>query len=98
MAGTFRRWPGWSPHYGALPSVEEPWPLVYPRGMPTVDIGAEVAPKKTFVWAIDWPGWCRSGKDRDLAIDALVVARARYAKVARRAGLDLPQVDPSDLR
>ena len=66
--------------------------------MPTVDIGAEVAPKKTFVWAIDWPGWCRSGKDRDLAIEALVVARARYAKVARRAGLDLPQVDASDLR
>ena len=66
--------------------------------MPTVDIGAEVAPKKTFVWAIDWPGWCRSGKDRDLAIEALVVARARYAKVARRAGLDLPQVDGSDLR
>ena len=66
--------------------------------MPTLDIGAEVAPRKTFVWAIDWPGWCRSGKDRDLAIDALVAARARYAKVARRAGLDLPQVDASDLR
>jgi hypothetical protein len=61
--------------------------------MAKLDLGAEVSPKKTFVWAIDWPGWCRSGKDRDLAIEALVAARGRYAKVARRAGLDLPQVD-----
>jgi hypothetical protein len=66
--------------------------------MPKLDIGAEVSAKKTFVWAIDWPGWCRAGKDRDLAIGALLAARARYAKVVRRAGLDLPQVDGDDLR
>jgi hypothetical protein len=63
-----------------------------------LDIGEEVAPKKTFVWAIDWPGWCRGGKDRALAIEALVAARGRYSKVARRAGLDLPQVEADDLR
>ena len=63
----------------------------------TIDIGEEVAAKKTFVWAIDWPGWCRSGKDRDLAIEAFVAARSRYAKVARRAGLELPQVEVDDL-
>ena len=62
-----------------------------------IDIGEEVALKKTFVWAIDWPGWCRSGKDRDLAIEALVAHRGRYAKVARRAGLDLPQGEADDL-
>jgi hypothetical protein len=66
--------------------------------MAKLDIGAEVSPKKTFVWAIDWPGWCRSGKDRDLAVEAFLAARGRYAKVARRAGLDLPQVDADDLR
>ena len=66
--------------------------------MAKLDLGAEVSPKKTFVWAIDWPGWCRSGKDRDLAIEAFLAARGRYAKVARRAGLDLPQVDADDLR
>ena len=66
--------------------------------MPKLDIGEEVGAKKTFVWAIDWPGWCRSGKDRDLAIEALIAARGRYAKVARRAGLELPQVEATDLR
>lgn len=66
--------------------------------MPKLDIGAEVGAKKTFVWAIDWPGWCRSGKDRDLAIEALIAARGRYAKVARRAGLELPKVDADDVR
>jgi len=65
--------------------------------MAKLEIGAEVSPKKTFVWAIDWPGWCRSGKHRDLAIEALIAARSRYAKVAKRAGLELPTVDPDDL-
>jgi hypothetical protein len=65
--------------------------------MPRVDIGEEVGATKTFVWAIDWPGWCRGGKDRDLAIEALIAARGRYAKVARRAGLELPQVDADDI-
>ncbi len=63
-----------------------------------IDIGEEVAAKKAFVWAIDWPGWCRSGKDLDLAIEAFIAARGRYAKVARRAGLELPQVETDDLR
>ena len=63
-----------------------------------IDIAEEVAPKKAFVWAIGWPGWCRSGKDGDLAIEALVAARGRYAKVARLAGLELPQVGADDLR
>jgi hypothetical protein len=66
--------------------------------MAKLDIGEEVGAKKTFVWAIDWPGWCRSGKDRDLAIAALIAARGRYAKVARRAGLELPKVGVGDVR
>jgi len=66
--------------------------------MAKLEIGAEVTLKKTFVWAIDWPGWCRSGKDRDLAIEALIAARSRYAKVAKRAGLELTKVDADDLR
>jgi hypothetical protein len=66
--------------------------------MPKLDIGEEVADKKTFVWAVEWPGWCRSGKDRDLANEALIAARGRYAKVARRGGLELPNVEVGDLR
>lgn len=66
--------------------------------MPALEVGEEIAAKKAFVWAVDWPGWCRSGKDRDLAIAALIDARGRYAQVARRAGLDLPTPAAADLR
>ena len=57
-----------------------------------IDIGEEVAPKNTFVWALDWPGWCRSGRDRDLAITSLIDHADRYALVAKQAGLALPTV------
>lgn len=66
--------------------------------MTKLDIGVEVGSKKTFVWVIDWPGWCRGAKDCDLAIEALIAARGGYAKIARRAGLDLPTIEPDDLR
>ena len=66
--------------------------------MPKLEIGEEIGAKKSFVWAVDWPGWSRGGKDRDLAIESLIAARGRYAKVARRAGLELPKVGVGDLR
>jgi hypothetical protein len=62
-----------------------------------IDIGEEVVPKKTFVWAIDWPGWCRGGKDLELAIASLLEHADRYATVARTAGLDFPTADAKDL-
>ncbi len=62
-----------------------------------IDIAEETVPKKAFVWAVDWPGWCRSGKDRDLAIASLLDHADRYAKVARAAGLELPDVDDATL-
>ena len=40
----------------------------------TLAVGVERGAKKTFVWAIDWPGLCRSGKDEALAIEALLAA------------------------
>jgi hypothetical protein len=63
-----------------------------------IDIGEEVGAKKTFVWATEWPGWSRGGKDRELAIEAFLAAAPRYAKVARRADLELEEVRASDLR
>ena len=47
----------------------------------------EVVPKKAFAIAIDWPGWARSGKDEEQAIEALADYSARYAAVARTAGV-----------
>lgn len=45
----------------------------------------EVAPKRSFASAIDWPGWSRGGKTPDESIDALLAYAPRYAVVARRA-------------
>jgi hypothetical protein len=59
----------------------------------TIQIAREMSTKRTFLWAVDWPGWCRAGKTEELALDALAAAAARYAPVARRAGLDLPTTD-----
>ena len=55
-----------------------------------LEIGVERGTKKAFAWALEWPGWCRSGKDPDLAQAALLAAMPRYAVVADAAGLALP--------
>jgi hypothetical protein len=47
----------------------------------------ELGHKRVFACAIDWPGWCRSGKTEDLALEALAAGGARYARVAQAAGL-----------
>jgi hypothetical protein len=51
-----------------------------------VRVAIEAAPKKSFATAVDWPGWSRSGKTEELAIEALVAYADRYAAVARLAG------------
>lgn len=63
-----------------------------------IDIGEEVGAKKAFVWAIDWPGWCRAGKTVELAGEALVGYAPRYLAVTKIAGLTLPTADEAALR
>jgi hypothetical protein len=41
--------------------------------------------KRTFAGALDWPGWCRSGKGDEEAVAALLAYAPRYAKVAKSA-------------
>src|SRR3954462_3415322 len=50
----------------------------------------EIGAKKTFAAAVDWPGWCRAGKDPEAALAALGDALPRYAAVIARAGLSVP--------
>jgi len=57
-----------------------------------IKIAEEISDRKVFVWALDWPGWCRSGRNLDAAHEALLAAAQRYAPVAAAAGLDLPLV------
>jgi hypothetical protein len=45
----------------------------------------EVGAHRVFAAAADWPGWCRSGKDEKLALEALAAAAPRYALVAKAA-------------
>jgi len=45
----------------------------------------EVAPKRSFASAIDWPGWSRGAKTADEALEALLAYAPRYAPVAKRA-------------
>lgn len=57
-----------------------------------LEIGEEVATKKAFIWAVEWPGWCRSGRTVEAARENLVAVRPRYSAVAQVAGLRLPRV------
>jgi len=50
----------------------------------------EVAPKRTFACALDWPGWCRAGRDEDTAPEALASYARRYAPVAGQARVSFP--------
>jgi hypothetical protein len=50
----------------------------------------EVGKKRVFACALDWPGWCRSGRDEGLALDALSSSASRYAVVTRDAGVPFP--------
>ena len=56
----------------------------------SIEVSLEVGAKRVFASALDWPGWCRSGKGEQLALDALATAAPRYAVVATEAGFPLP--------
>ena len=55
-----------------------------PEAIPVV---IEATTKRAFATAVDWPGWCRGGRDEAGALDALVAYGPRYARVADRAGV-----------
>ena len=54
------------------------------------NIYLERGAKKVFACSYGWPGWCRSGKTAEAAIEALAAHGARYALVARLAGCTFP--------
>ncbi len=55
--------------------------------MATIDGYLEVGTKRTFAGAFEWPGWCRSGRDGDAALERLVAYGERYGKVVEPFGL-----------
>jgi hypothetical protein len=56
----------------------------------SIAIYLEIGQKRVFAGAIEWPGWCRSGKDEAAAQQALLEAAPRYARVAELARQEFP--------
>ena len=55
-----------------------------------IAVSIEAADKKAFATAVDWPGWSRSGKTEELAVEALIAYADRYGPVAKLAGETFP--------
>ena len=66
------------------------------RPSPKLNVYLETGQKRTFAGAIDWPGWCRSGKDAESALQALFEYGPRYSRAIQSAQLDFqPPADSS---
>jgi hypothetical protein len=57
----------------------------------TFPVYLEVGSKRVFASALNWPGWTRSAKTEDEALDALFGYGPRYAKVVSRLGFVPPK-------
>jgi hypothetical protein len=51
----------------------------------------EIGIRRTFASAIDWPGWCRSGKTPELALAELENYSQRYATAIKGTKHSLPK-------
>ena len=63
-----------------------------------IEVYVEAGQTRAFAVALDWPGWCRSGRDQAAALQALFEYGPRYAHVLEqtRLGFHAPS-EPSDL-
>lgn len=64
--------------------------------MPPTDVYVETGAKRVFAGALEWPGWCRGGRDENSALEALLAYAPRYAAALKRGRLGFTA--PSDLR
>jgi len=65
----------------------------------TLDVYLEIGTKRVFAGALDWPGWCRSARGEEAALQALVSYAPRYARVIGTAARGLKRsVGIKDLR
>lgn len=55
------------------------------RSSSATDVYVEVGTKRVFAGAIDWPGWTRSGRDEESALQALAESAPRYARLLKAA-------------
>src|SRR5712691_9395455 len=65
-------------------------------GMPVPDdVFIERGAKRVFAGAIEWPGWCRSGRMEEAALEALLGYGPRYAEALGRRKLGF--VSPAEV-
>jgi hypothetical protein len=57
----------------------------------------EATPEQAFASALDWPGWCRAGRDEDAALEALASYAGRYAAAAGHTGVSFPSAVTFDV-
>lgn len=60
-----------------------------------IDVYLEIGKKRIFAGALEWPGWCRMGRDEESALQALFEAGPRYGRVVSRSrlGFQIPRDD-----
>jgi hypothetical protein len=56
--------------------------------MDSLKVFIEIGRKKIFTGAVEWPGWCRSGRDEKTALQALIAYGTRYADILRRTDVE----------
>jgi hypothetical protein len=70
------------------------WPAV----ANPVDVYLEVGPKRTFACAIEWPGWCRSGKAEAEALERFLAYGPRYlAAIGEGFAFEIPAADDLEI-
>ncbi len=59
-----------------------------PSHVKKIAVYLESAPKRTFAGALEWPGWCRSGRDESSALQSLFEYAPRFERLLKAARLD----------
>jgi hypothetical protein len=60
-------------------------------------VALEGTGRKAFASALEWPGWARSGKGPEAAVEALLAYAPRYGPVVRAAGLAFADAFDADV-
>jgi hypothetical protein len=56
-----------------------------------MDVYLEAGATRVFAAALEWPGWCRSARSEQEALEALARYAPRYAAAVASAGFEVPQ-------
>jgi hypothetical protein len=70
-------------------------PITLARVPSAIDVYLETGHKRVFAAGLAWPGWCRSARDEEGALEALAEAAPRYAAAIGTAGGRFPRVSSS---